>query len=175
MRQAGPESLFAMVLECTAPGKEAIQKVERKDSADCTGLIVTHRHGRDEITLFRNGDMTVARYDVSGKLASVWIAGERELAGVKGLPEYCGKILQVSKDGRILFTDLTSLPAGYDLTGKIISIDGLGDGAYRIASAVMKDGKAVIRLDPEEIPRNVTAGRTFRFRPVVEKIILPRL
>ena len=175
MRQAGPESLFAMVLECTAPGKEAIQKVERKDSADCTGLIVTHRHGRDEITLFRNGDMTVARYDVSGKLASVWIAGERELAGVKGLPEYCGKILQVSKDGRTLFTDLTSLPAGYDLTGKIISIDGLGDGAYRIASAVMKDGKAVIRLDPEEIPRNVTAGRAFRFRPVVEKIILPRL
>ena len=55
-----------------------------------------------------------------------------------------------------------------DLSGKILSIDGLGDGAYRIDSAKMQNGKAVITLDPEEIPRDVTAGKTFRFRPIVE-------
>lgn len=175
MRQAGPESLFAMVLESAAPGREAIQKVERQDGKDRTALIVTHRHGRDEITLYRNGDMTVARYNAEGSLASVWVAGDRELAGVKGHPEYRGRITGVSRNGRTLTTSLQSLPEGYDLAGKILSVDGLGDGAYRIASAEVADGKVVIRIDPEEIPRDLTAGRTFRFRPVVEKIILPRL
>ena len=80
----------------------------------------------------------------------------------------------MEKDGRTLVTDLKALPEGYDLSGKILSIDGLGDGAYRIDSVQMANVGAVIKLDPEEIPREVKAGKTFRFRPVVEKIFLPR-
>ena len=174
VEQAGPENLFAAVIETSAPGKAAVQRVQREELPDGTKLTVKHLFGRDEITFYRNTDMVVMRYTAEEQLASVWISGDREAAGVKGYPEYRGKILKVEKDGRTLVTDLKALPEGYDLSGKILSIDGLGDGAYRIDSVQMANVGAVIKLDPEEIPREVKAGKTFRFRPVVEKIFLPR-
>jgi len=171
--QPGPDNVFATVIESGAPDKLQVRKVARQDAADRTALSVEHAAGRDLVTLYKNGDFTVERRAADGKLVYTMISGDRELGGLRGIPELRGKITAVSPDGHTLSTDLERLPDGVDWRNKIVSFDGLYDGAYRLAGAARENGKVVLKLAPDELPRAIEAGLRFLMRPAVEKTFRP--
>ena len=49
-----------------------------------------------------------------------------------------------------------------------------GDKVCVKCNETVEKGEAIPAAGHTEIPRDVKAGKTFRFRPVVEKIFLPR-
>lgn len=158
---AGPESRFVAILETAPNGQAKVRQAALEPTKDGSLAVkVDTADGFDRITVAADGKSSaIERFDRDGKRRLLWQEGKSLLRG---------KILTIDPARKELVTDLAALPAGYDFKDLILAVPAAKDGAYRLAGAEMRGGKAVFRLHAKEILR-LKAGESFVINPYAEK------
>ncbi len=189
-RAAGPDNVFASVLETNRKGQSAIQTVvpvaTTQDSRPATALRIQLRSGGTDLVILSGsgtGEVrlqdypqlrldaraAVIRFDAAGKITRLWcVDGSMEVDGkhLNAGRAMHGKILAVDADANVLTTDLTVPPAVPE-GNQYLVIPSRRDGAYRLIGAEQRDGRVQLRLHPDEVLR-LAPGDEFIFCPYAE-------
>jgi hypothetical protein len=190
-RAAGPESNFAAVIEtdqgapqvlsaellpASAPGRQV--KAIKVVTAAGVDLIIAATPGDGVIRLpdypqfEQTARSAVIRLDRAGSVKYLWLEGTGKVrfadAELAGIPEIRGLITAVDPEKKEFITDWTALPAGFDFKNQYLFAVGKNDGAYRLVSASLKNGRAVFRLDDREVIR-LDGGTEFIVNPFREQ------